>query len=140
MFTNKGNLIKAELIEHESEKKTNNDFVTRIEGDTNFFSAYGTFNISGLLLEASGGSKLSLNLKVDDVIKLDVESNKNYLSPYLTTTTTDSAEYVIEIQLVVRPCLLGEGLKASGACYKCPENTFLLKAPIRETACKPCKT
>jgi hypothetical protein len=38
----------------------------------------------------------------------------------------------------VRPCLLGEGLRESGACYKCPAQTFLLKAPITATTCIPC--
>jgi len=66
--TNKGQLIKAELIEYDSPKKANDDFKTRIEGNTNFFSAYGVYNISGLLLEASGGAVLSLDLNVDDVI------------------------------------------------------------------------
>lgn len=120
MGTNKGRLIKAELIEHDSPKKANDDFATRIEGDTNFFSAYGTYNISGLLLEASGGAVLSLNLMVEDVIDLEVQSNSKYLAPVMKTIGEVSDNYIIEIKLNVRPCLLGEGLKDSGACFKCP--------------------
>jgi hypothetical protein len=35
----------------------------------------------------------------------------------------------------VRNCTVGEGLKETGACFKCPFGTFLLIAPVTTTEC-----
>ena len=43
------------------------------------------------------------------------------------------------MKLDVRPCLIGEGLKDTGACYKCPPKTFLLVAPTEATECITCQ-
>lgn len=40
--------------------------------------------------------------------------------------------------MVVRPCNLGEGMKDTGACFECPEFTYLLEKPIVPTDCEPC--
>ena len=42
------------------------------------------------------------------------------------------------MEMQVRPCILGEGLRESGACYECPENTYLLQAPTTPQDCKRC--
>jgi hypothetical protein len=47
--TNKGKLINAKLVEDASTAKVAKEFETT-PIDQNFFSAYGVFNISGLLL------------------------------------------------------------------------------------------
>jgi hypothetical protein len=47
--TNKGKLINAKLVEDASTAKVEKEFETT-PIDQNFFSAYGVFNISGLLL------------------------------------------------------------------------------------------
>ena len=38
----------------------------------------------------------------------------------------------------VRKCKLGEGLRQSGACYECPQGTYLLQAPVEPQDCVPC--
>ena len=42
------------------------------------------------------------------------------------------------MELDVRPCLVGEGLKDTGACFECPAGSFLLFAPVEATECTIC--
>ena len=42
------------------------------------------------------------------------------------------------MSMQVRDCILGEGLKKSGACYECPKDTYLLEAPKVPTECRVC--
>jgi len=39
----------------------------------------------------------------------------------------------------VRPCILGEGLKETGACFTCPAGSFLLTIPTVATECAVCQ-
>jgi hypothetical protein len=39
----------------------------------------------------------------------------------------------------VRPCILGEGLKESGACFKCPVGSYLLETPEQPRECEVCQ-
>jgi len=43
--------------------------------------------------------------------------------------------YYVSITMVVRDCMIGEGLRASGACFTCPSGTFLLEIPKKATDC-----
>ena len=35
---------------------------------------------------------------------------------------------------------MGEGLKSTGACFKCPTGAFLLEIPTNTTDCQFCST
>ena len=44
----------------------------------------------------------------------------------------------MKFEILVRSCIVGEGLKATGACFACPMGTFLLIAPTVATECEAC--
>ena len=95
---------------------------------TNFYSAFGTFNMSGMDLTTTPSSKIMVDLIVSG-IDMQVPSNTKYLKKQLGLSTLDTA-YTLKMEMIVRGCLLGEGLKESGACYECPAGFYLLQAPI----------
>ena len=42
------------------------------------------------------------------------------------------------INMLVRGCVVGEGLKVDGACFLCPKGTYLLEIPTTATECEVC--
>ena len=102
------------------------DFATKITGVTNFYSAYGTYNMSGMGLITSPGNKIIVSLGVDGV-DLQVPSTADYLKDKFADPDFDeNSEYQLQMEMKVRDCVLGEGLRESGACYRCPSGTYLL--------------
>lgn len=112
-------------------------FVTEIIGVTEFYSAFGTYNMSGMMLLSQPGVDIPVRLIVSSV-DVTVPSVAEYLADELGTRITVPSDYQLSMSLDVRPCLLGEGLKRSGACFLCPYGTFLLIAPTLPTECKIC--
>ena len=96
--------------------------------------------MSGMGLITAPNNKIAVALKVSGV-DLNVPSNRLYLEQQLGREVkpgdTDIG-YDLRMKLVVRGCILGEGLRETGACYECPQNTFLLEAPKVPEDCKPC--
>lgn len=107
--------------------------MTKITGVTNFYSAYGTYNMSGMGLITKPQSEIIVSLTVQG-IDIVVPSNAAYLREQFGVDELSSA-YSLTMELKVRSCLLGEGLKESGACYECPEYYYLLQAPTEPQDC-----
>ena len=103
-------------------------FITEIIGVTDFFSAYGTYNVSGMGLIASPGAELNVKVQIDS-INTNITSAREYLEFSLGEEIAPGDPYTINLELEVRPCRLGEGLKESGACFECTVGTYLLEAP-----------
>jgi hypothetical protein len=40
--------------------------------------------------------------------------------------------------MLVRGCVVGEGLTVDGACFVCPKGTYLLEIPVTATECEVC--
>lgn len=117
-------------------KSENTEYETKIIGVTDFFSAYGTYNMSGMGLVTGPGSDLNVNLTVYG-IDLKVPSNREYLSEQLgrNVSSDDTNGYLLNMDMKVRGCVLGEGLRESGACYECPAGFYLLQAPVVPELC-----
>ena len=82
--------------------------------------------MSGMGLITSPGNKIIVSLGVDGV-DLQVPSTANYLKDKFADPDFDeNSEYQLQMEMKVRDCVLGEGLKESGACYRCPSGTYLL--------------
>ena len=43
------------------------------------------------------------------------------------------------VTMKVRPCILGEGLRVTGACFTCPKGSFLLTIPTEPMDCEICQ-
>ena len=69
---------------------------------------------------------------------MTVPSVADYLRAGLGTELVVRSDYSLDMNLGVRTCILGEGLKESGACFECPPGTFLLVAPTEKTDCNIC--
>jgi len=93
--------------------------------------------MSGMGLLSAPGNEIIVALTISG-IDLTVPSNKEYLTAQLGIEVTSLTDYSIRIDMEVRDCVLGEGLKVSGACYECPAGTYLLQAPTVPTECEPC--
>lgn len=105
-----------------------------------FYSMYGVYNMSSMDILSQPGINIPVSITVFS-INLEVPSVRKFISSKLNIKTVDWPEqYRIEIQLKVRSCKEGEGLKESGACYTCPPGTFLLSVPTTQTACQVCQT
>lgn len=131
---NRGSKIEFVL---QSSTKADSEYETKILGVTDFFSAYGTYNMSGMGLITAPLNRIKVGLVLSG-INLDVPSNRNYLSQQLGREISlgePSTSYALDIKMIVRGCILGEGLRQSGACYECPFGTYLLEAPIVPTIC-----
>lgn len=83
------------------------------------------------------GSAIIVTLSVFG-IDLDVPSNLEYLQKKIGKENVTLQDYALGMEMKVRDCILGEGLKTSGACYECPAGTYLLEAPIVPTDCETC--
>ena len=97
-------------------------------GVTEFYSAYGTFNMSGIGIISDPGIELTAKLYIENAIDASIPSNFENMK---------EREYLV-IELIVRNCIMGEGLRESGACFACPEGSFLLSAPTEPTECDVC--
>ena len=86
-----------------------------MSGVDKFFSTFGVFNVSGLTIVAAPNSKQNLSLYVYDAVDLNKPTTQKYLANAYQKQAI--SEYVIEVDIVIRGCLIGEGLKESGACY-----------------------
>ena len=62
-----------------SSTKEDSDYETKILGVTDFFSAYGTYNMSGMGLITSPNNKILVSLTVYGV-DMNVPSNRDYIS------------------------------------------------------------
>lgn len=95
--------------------------------------------MSGMgLLTKKQGNDLLVTLTVTG-IDLAVPSNRQYLKQQLELDkVTNETQYVLSAKMAVRNCLLGEGLRTSGACYECPKGTYLLEAPTVPEDCRTC--
>ena len=120
---NRGSMINFKL--NVPKVQRNVDFATQILGVTNFSSFYGTYNMSGMGLLTAPGNEIIVNLTVFG-IDLDIPSNRDYLRQKNKDGNPDV--YALKMEMLVRPCELGEGLKPSGACYVCPAGTYLLNS------------
>ena len=112
MQTNKGSKIKFALTD---ESQTNGIFKTEITGVTDFYSAFGTYKMSGMGILTEPGAKIPVTLTIDAI---DLTNPSNIA--FLTEKLGPKLEYVINMRMVVRKCILGEGLLPSGACFTCP--------------------
>jgi len=73
---NRGSEIKFKLSDS---KKADSEFATEILGVTDFFSAYGTYNMSGMGLITAPDNRILVKLSVLG-IDLQVPSNRQYLA------------------------------------------------------------
>ena len=119
---NRGSQINFKLNKPEVDTAA---FATEILGVTDFFSAFGTYNMSGMGLLTAPGNEIIVTLSVYGV-DFDVPSNRDYLAEMLAAEGVSSdglvlpEEYRLTLEMRVRNCLLGEGLRETGACYVCP--------------------
>ena len=128
--TNKGSKIKFALTD---ESQTDGEFPTKITGVTDFYSAYGTYKMSGMGILTKPGEKIAVTLTIDAI---DFTNPSNIA--FLTEKLGPELEYVINMRMEVRKCILGEGLLPTGACFTCPQGTFLLEAPTEARDCDVC--
>lgn len=77
-----------------------------------------------------------MKISIEDAVDLNKPTNQYYLRDAYSVSNVST--YVITADLIVRGCIIGEGLKSSGACYTCPSGTYLLFAPTEPTECKVC--
>mgnify|MGYP006950275311 CR=1 FL=1 len=115
-------------------------FNTDILGMRDFYSMFGTFEMINMLILSEPGINIFVSITVN-AIDIRVPSTQQYLATYLNDgrNLTSNADYQIDIIMRVRPCILGEGLKATGACFKCPAGSFLLTIPTETTDCAVCR-
>ena len=85
MATNEGSEINFRLKTPKQDEATDSYFVTDIIGVTDFFSAYGTYNVSGMGLISSQGAELNVNVEVY-AIDTRVPDIYDYLSRNLNRT------------------------------------------------------
>lgn len=71
MSTNRGQRINFGISRDDicPEREDPNDppFVTKIIGVTEFFSAYGTYNMSGMILESCPGYDIPVKLIIESI-------------------------------------------------------------------------
>ena len=111
-------------------------FTSVVFGQTKFYSINGVYNITGLYLIADPDSNQSLQM-INYGINVNIKSVQDFLLSLGLTRTTD---YYLEMGIGLRPCIEGEGLRESGACYECPKGTYLLEVPTTPTECKTCNS
>lgn len=96
---------------------------------------YGVYNVSSMQINSKPGISIPFSITVQ-AIDPSIPSSRLFLSKNLKIKTVNSTEqYRIPIEVKVRSCIEGEGLTGSGACFTCPEGTFLLFIPTSETQC-----
>ena len=121
----------SSLIEFTIEEApAGSQFTSEVYGQTKFYALNGVYNISGLFLIADPNSSQSLNLNaygIDVSIPVVDEFLDNLFGSYT------QSQYVLPMQVGVRECLEGEGLRENGACYECPKGTYLLEVPTTPT-------
>lgn len=86
------------------ENKKDQKFQTEIIGVTDFYSAYGTFNMSGMGVIAEPDVELPVELRVK-AIDLTLPSNKIYVAKGLDKPINSPDDYWVNIDLIVRPCI-----------------------------------
>lgn len=133
---NQGKEIKLSIINRES--RLNSEFPPpSLVGVTSFFSAYGTYNMSGMALTTGPGEKIYATLEIL-AVDVSIPSNAKYLRKQMAKQVLSTNDYTVSFTMIVRNCTIGEGLLESGACFRCPQGTFLLEAPEVATPCKAC--
>jgi len=106
-----------------------------VSGVSNFYPAFGVYNVSGLQIVAQPDSEQNLII-LSEAVDLSILMNQEYLSEQFGVEYLSS--YEIAVRLLLRPCISGEGLRDNGACYTCPTGTYLLEPPTEPTECKFC--
>ena len=106
-----------------------NDIKTTIEGPKRFFSSFGVFNISGMIIKTTPGA---------NNIIMTVEAEKRAIK-----AANNDELRSIKYNLLVMKCKIGEEQIKDGEnfiCRTCPDGKYLLKAPPENTVmtCKTC--
>lgn len=112
-------------------------FKTDITGMKDFYSMEGLYLLENMGILSKPGIEIPVSITVNSV-DVRVPSVRSYLEKYLQRQVRDNYDYQIDIIMQVRPCILGEGLKASGACFTCPSGSYLLTVPTQPTECIVC--
>jgi len=82
------------------------------------------------------GKEIKATLEVK-AVDMNIPSNQEYHQKH-TLSYNPEKTYQIPFTMFVRNCVIGEGLKESGACFRCSPGTFLLTIPVEPTVCDLC--
>jgi len=92
--------------------------------------------MSGITLMTGPGKEIKATLEVK-AVDMNIPSNQEYHQKH-TLSYNPEKTYQIPFTMFVRNCVIGEGLKESGACFRCSPGTFLLTIPVEPTVCDLC--
>ena len=95
---------------------------------------YGVFNTTGMGILSEPGITIPGVLTFNG-IDTSIPTVKAFLSSKYQTKIQANWQYNITINMLVRGCVVGEGLKVDGACFVCPKGTYLLEIPVTATEC-----
>ena len=91
-------------------QKSNEKYISFVNGNFTFVSTNGVFNVSGIQLTATPGTTQTPTFSTNAI-----DESIPYVSDYLKQNSLANADF--ELTVKVRECQVGEELKDNGVCF-----------------------